>query len=163
MCECSFWIGSCWLCSCFVAIEYAQPHCIFIPLLRYAFGLIKGSQNFETVGKHISLSDKNTLAAPANDFSAFLLKSNKQGVPQWVAHIGRIPGPYLRSALISIHCLQVELVLFRRCSHQAYKSTRPLRPPPFTLQQRLPIQLHPLFALGNTWPIRWQRSHATLI
>ena len=54
---------------------------------RYAFGKIKASVNFETLGKHISLGDKNTLTAPAHDFSAFLLKCNKQGVPQWVAHI----------------------------------------------------------------------------
>ena len=73
-----------------VALLCPQPRSCVIPLLRYAFGLIKTSLNFETLGKHISLSDKNTLTAPAHDNSAFLLKSNKQGVPQWVAHIGKM-------------------------------------------------------------------------
>ncbi len=42
-----------------------------------------------TLGKHISLGDTNRLPASGNTaaVTAFLLKSNKQGVPQWAAHI----------------------------------------------------------------------------
>lgn len=59
-------------------------------LLRYAFGGIAGSSAFRTLGKHISLSDDNRIPSTGstdNAFGAFLLKSNKQGVPLWVAHI----------------------------------------------------------------------------
>jgi hypothetical protein len=69
---------------------------------RYVFGSIAAGSFVKTVGKHISLSDTNQLPATGTATNtAFLLKSNKQGVPQWAAHItGGSPASLQSSQLL---------------------------------------------------------------